>query len=274
LLSRKTDYLDSPTLGALVSHIGVPALLLTSVLSMKMDVLGMAKLVGTTVLILAIVAVVTWIFLRLIGQSPRFYLPPLTNPNTGNLGIPVCYALFGDEGLAAAVVISSVVQISHFTLGVGCMSGGVSPRQLIKNGPILALIIGAVVLSLGLSLPDPVMKTLSMLGGITLPIMLMLLGRSVAQLSWSDRSAFGRTLLFSAWRPFIGVAVALLVTRIVPLSETETLTMLVQQAMPMAVISYMLTARYKGPADEVAMMILLSMPFSLLVVSGIWWLAN
>jgi malate permease and related proteins len=34
----------------------------------------------------------------------------------------------------------------------------------------------------------------------------------------------------------------------------------------------MLTVRYKGPADEVAMMILLSMPMSFLVAAAVWWL--
>jgi malate permease and related proteins len=72
ILSKKTHWLDNPSLGTLVSSIGVPALLLNSVLSMNMDVLGMGKLVGTTVLILALVALLSWGFLRLLGHSPRF----------------------------------------------------------------------------------------------------------------------------------------------------------------------------------------------------------
>jgi malate permease and related proteins len=272
ILSKKTHWLDNPSLGTMVSSIGVPALLLNSVLSMNMDVLGMGKLVGTTVLILALVALLSWGFLRLLGHSPRFYLPPLVNPNTGNLGIPVCYALFGNEGLAAAVVISSVVQVSHFTLGVGCMSGSFAPRQILKNGPVIALVVGAIFLALHLQMPAPIMKTVHMLGGITLPIMLMLLGHSLAQLTITDKATLSRTLLFSAWRPLAGVLVAFVVTRFMPLTHTEMLTMLVQQAMPMAVISYMLTVRYKGPADEVAMMILLSMPMSFIVAAAVWWL--
>lgn len=272
VLSRKTDWLANPSLGTMVSSIGVPALLLNSVLTMNMDALGMGKLIGATVLILALMALLTWGFLRLLGHSPRYYLPPLVNPNTGNLGIPVCYALFGNEGLAAAVVISSVVQISHFTLGVGCMSGGFSPRQILRNGPVLALIAGAMLMSLDIELPAPIMKTVQMLGGITLPIMLLLLGNSLAQLRLDDRSALGRVMLFSAWRPLAGVLVALPVVWLLPLSAVEKQTMLVQHAMPMAVISYMLTVRYKGPSAEVAMMILLSMPVSLLVSAAIWWL--
>lgn len=272
VLSRKTDWLSNPSLGTMVSSIGVPALLLNSVLTMNMDVLAMGKLIGVTVLILALMALVTWGFLRLLGHSPRYYLPPLVNPNTGNLGIPVCYALFGNEGLAAAVVISSVVQISHFTLGVGCMSGGFAPRQILRNGPVLALIAGAILMTFNLQLPAPLMKTVQMLGGITLPIMLMMLGHSLAQLTMTDRSMLSRALLFSVWRPVAGVLVALSVVWWLPLTPVEKQTILVQHAMPMAVISYMLTVRYMGPAAEVAMMILLSMPVSLLVSALVWWL--
>ncbi|WP_221793695.1 AEC family transporter [Oceanobacter mangrovi] len=273
-LSRKTDYLNNPQLGTLVSNVGIPALLLHSVLSMDMDVVAMASLIGSTIVILALVALINWLLLKALGISPQFYLPPLTNPNTGNLGLPVCFAFFGQEGLAAGIVISSVVQISHFTFGVACMSGSYSPKALLKSGPIMALLIGALLLSLQLQLPDTVMKTLDMLGSITLPVMLLLLGHSVAQLRISDRAALGRVLMFSAWRPVVGVAVAWLATRWLPLSPVESLTMMVQMAMPMAVISYLLTTRYGGPKEEMAMMILLSMPFSFLVASLVWWFGS
>lgn len=271
LLSRKTDYLDSPQLGSLVSNVGIPALLLHSVLVMEMDVEAMGSLILSTVVILALVAMINWGLLKLLKLSPTFYVSPLTNPNTGNLGLPVCFAFFGQPGLAAGIVISSVVQISHFTLGTGTMSGSYHPKALLKNGPVMALLLGALLLLLDWQLPTPVMNTLDMLGSITLPVMLLLLGRSVSQLKLSDKGALGRVLLFSAWRPLVGVAVAFVVTRLMPLSSTEQLTMMVQMAMPMAVISYLLTVKYGGPKDEIALMILLSMPFSFLTASAVWW---
>jgi len=270
-LGKKTDYLDSSSLGALVSNLGLPALLLYSVLSMQMQVFSMLKIIAATIIVLAIVALASYAFLKILKLPTRFYLPPLVNPNTGNLGIPVAYALFGNEGMAIAVVISSVVQISHFTLGVGFMSGAYHPKQLLKNGPVIALLVGAVLLSLKVSLPTPIMSTLNMLSHITLPIMLMLLGKSLSNLSIHESSKFSRAAVLSIFRPIVGGFSACLATLFLPLNPLESAVLIVLNAMPVAVISYMLAIKFKGPVDEIALMILISLPASLFTVGFLWW---
>lgn len=272
ILEKKTDYLNSPSLGALVSSIGLPALLLYSVLSMQMQVFSMLKIIAATVLVLLIVSLISFIILKTLKLPTRFYLPPLVNPNTGNLGIPIAFALFGAEGMAIAVVISSVVQISHFTLGVGFMSGTYHPKQLLRNGPVIALVVGALFLGFNIRLPTPIMSTLDMLSHITLPIMLMLLGKSISGLKVNEKGKISRALLLSAFRPAVGVFAATIVVFLFPLSPLESAVLLVLNAMPVAVISYMLASKFKGPVDEIALMILLSLPLSLCAVGALWWL--
>ncbi|TPE55650.1 AEC family transporter [Maribrevibacterium harenarium] len=274
VLAKKTDYLSPPQLGQLVSNVGVPALLLNSVLKMEMEASGMLLLIGATVAILASVAIIAGVGLKLAGLPLRFYLPPLVNPNTGNLGIPMAFALFGQEGLAVAVVVSSVVQISHFTLGVGFMSGSYHPKQLLKNGPVIALILGALLLITNITLPAPIMGTLSMLSNITLPIMLMLLGRSLADLTFENRGMLKRAGLLALSRPALGGIVASTLVLFLPLSPVEAATIVMLHTMPVAVISYMLATRYEGPKDEIALMILLSLPVSLIAAGSVWWLAQ
>tara|TARA_R110001606_G_scaffold396353_1_gene570316 strand:+ start:228 stop:1112 length:885 start_codon:yes stop_codon:yes gene_type:complete len=271
-LGKKTDYLESPSLGALVSNLGLPALLLYSVLSMQMQIFSMLKIIAATVVVLVLVSLLSFAFLKTLKLPTRFYLPPLVNPNTGNLGIPVAYALFGSEGMAIAVVISSVVQISHFTLGVGFMSGTYQPKQLLKNGPVIALVVGALFLTFDISLPTPLMNTLNMLSHITLPIMLMLLGNSISGLSVKESNKIGRATLFSLFRPVVGTISACLVVYFFPLSRLEGSVLIVLSAMPVAVISYMLASKFKGPVDEIALMIVISLPTSLCTVGLLWWL--
>ncbi|PYF84761.1 MULTISPECIES: AEC family transporter [Marinomonas] len=270
-LGKKTNYLESPSLGALVSNLGLPALLLYSVLSMQMQVFSMLKIISATVSVLVLAGVVSFIFLKSLKLPTQFYLPPLVNPNTGNLGIPIAYALFGNEGMAIAVVISSVVQISHFTLGVGFMSGSYSVKQLLKNGPVIALVVGALFLSFNLSLPAPLMNTLNMLSHITLPIMLMLLGKSLSNLSIQDGKKIYRAAALSFFRPFVGGLSAILVISVFPLTHLESSVLVVLSMMPVAVISYMLATKFKGPTDEIALMILISLPLSLCSAAAVWW---
>ncbi|WP_336146583.1 AEC family transporter [Marinobacter salarius] len=265
ILGRKTDFFDGKALAGLVTTVGIPALLLHSVLSMDMDIFGMGALVGITVAWLVVMAMVTALLLTLAGLPVRSYLPALVHPNTGNMGIPVCFALFGPQSLGLAVVISSVIQVSHFTLGIGCLSGRFSIRAMLKNGPVLALIAGAFLLAINIRPPGPVMITLDMLGSITVPIMLMQLGSSIANLRLSGARDMLRPLVFSLYRPLGGLALAWVLLLIWPLSAMEAQVFLIQCAMPVAVMSYVLSVRYQGPSQEIA----LTIPMSLLVSLGI-----
>lgn len=265
ILGRKTDFFDGKALAGLVTTVGIPALLLHSVLSMDMGILGMGALVGITVAWLVVMAMVTALLLTLAGLPVRSYLPALVHPNTGNMGVPVCFALFGPQSLGLAVVISSVIQVSHFTLGIGCLSGRFSIRAMLKNGPVLALIAGAFLLATNIRPPGPVMITLDMLGSITVPIMLMQLGSSIANLRLSGARDMLRPLVFSLYRPLGGLALAWVLLLIWPLSAMEAQVFLIQCAMPVAVMSYVLSVRYQGPSQEIA----LTIPMSLLVSLGI-----
>jgi predicted permease len=266
VLGRTTDFFDGSALSGLVTTVGIPALLLHSVLGMDMDIAGMGGLVGITVVWLVVMSAITALMLSAAGLPVRTYLPALVHPNTGNMGIPVCFALFGAQSLGLATVISSVIQVSHFTLGIGCLSGRLSLGAMLKNGPVLALLAGAVLLAAEVSLPGPVMTTLDMLGSITIPVMLMLLGSSIASLKLSGVRDMIRPMAFSLYRPLAGLALAWLLLMVWPLTEMEAQVFLIQCAMPVAVMSYVLAVRYKGPAQEVALTIPMSLLVSLVVV--------
>lgn len=265
-LGRKTTWLDNPALGQLVTNIGLPALLLHSLLSMRMELSGMGLLILGMACTLALSALVTLIVLRLFAQPVGRYLPVLVNPNTGNLGIPVVFALFGEQALAAAVVMSSVVTVSHFSLGVAAMSGGFTPRQLMRNAPVLALLAGALLLGLDMEPPAFMLKTLDMVGGMTLPIMLLMLGRSLTGLKLGRSTQWTPLLLMSAYRPLIGLGAAAIVAWLLGMGALDAKVLMVQAAMPVAVISYLLTLRYEGPTEQVAGLIFLSIPTSFAVV--------
>jgi len=265
VLGRKTDFFDGKALSGLVTMVGIPALLLHSVLTMDMDIFQMGELVGITVVWLVAMALVTALVLRMSGVPVRSYLPALVHPNTGNMGVPVCFALFGPQSLGLAMVISSVIQVSHFTLGIGCLSSRFSMAALVKNGPVLALIAAALLLALEIRPPVPVMTTLDMLGSITVPIMLMQLGSSIANLKLSGARQMLRPLAFSVYRPIGGLVLAWLLLLAWPLNGLQAQVFLVQCAMPVAVMSYVLAVRYQGPAEDIA----LTIPLSLVVSLGV-----
>jgi predicted permease len=269
ILARKTELLSSPSLAPLVTHIGLPTLILNALLTMDAELLSLSSTLQAILLVLLISALLGAIVLRLSGLAIRGYLPMLVNPNTGNLGIPLVFALLGPEALIHAVVISTVVQVSHFTLGVGLLSGSFSLKSILRNGSVLALIAGVIWRLSDAPRPEAVMSTLSLLSGMTLPIMLLLLGKSLASIDVRQLNRLGRIIGLSFARVAIGLSAALLVCLALPLTPLVQQTLLLQASMPVAVISYLLASHYNGPKDDIAAIILVSLPISLLAVLGI-----
>jgi len=265
-LARKTDYLEDTGLAMLSSQIALPALVFTSVTQMKVPVSEMGYLMGVTAICLAIGAALVAILCRFLNRSPRFYLSTLVNPNTGNLGIPLVFALLGPEALASAVIISTTVTLSHWTLGTTAMSGRYDWRSLVTNMPLLALLLSALVVSLDLTIPSPISRTLDSISGIAIPIMVMLLGRSLAHLKIEDARQIGIIAGLSFYRPISGFLIAWLVISLVNLNTTAALSLLIQMSMPVAVMSYVLTVRYAGPVNLIAALTITSIPVSLLIL--------
>ncbi|WP_020683784.1 AEC family transporter [Marinobacterium rhizophilum] len=266
ILSKRTRLLDSPDLGQLVMVIGLPSLLLNSLLRMEADIGVLSDIALATASMLIIAALMAALALRISGQPMRFLLPVLVNPNTGNLGIPVVFALLGPEALPYAVLTSTIVGLSNFTFGAWLMSGKLNPRALLTNGSIIALLVGVILLLTGTTVPAPMLNTLDMLAGITLPIMLLLLGRSLGSISIRNLSDLKLVGCISAGRVLIGLIAAWLAILLLPLPDMLEKSLLIQSCMPVAVLSYMMTTQYQGPKDQVAAIIMLSTPISLLAI--------
>ena len=271
-LSKKTDWLNNPSLPQLVLNIGLPALLFYSLLRHPIELGDMLQLVLATLLVLVFAAAITFVVLKVCGVEPRFYISVLVNPNTGNLGIPLVYALLGEKAMAAAVLISSIVQISHFTLGVGFMSGRCSWREFLGNAPMLALIVGVLFLIFEIPVPDFMIETSRVLGNVVVPVMLLLLGRSLANLSLGKGINWKRLVVMAIYRPIMGVVVAFVVVSLMGLNPQDAHVLMMQAAMPVAVFSYILVTRYEGPVDDVAGLILLTLPTSFFAVAVLSYL--
>ncbi|MFC6673215.1 AEC family transporter [Marinobacterium aestuariivivens] len=266
ILSRRTRLLDDPDLPQLVMVIGLPALLLNSLLRMDAGISQLSQTILATLAMLALSVLMAAALLKIARQPLRFLVPVLSNPNTGNLGIPVVYALLGPDALPYAVVVSTTVGLSNLSLGAWLMSGRLDPRALLANGSVIALLVGVLLLLADIPVPAPIMDTLDLLAGITVPIMLLLLGRSLASIRLGGNIGFGLIGLLSAGRVLIGAAAALIVLQLLPMPELLAESLLIQACMPVAVLSYILASQYQGPKDLIAAVILCSMPLSLLAV--------
>ncbi|NVK41600.1 MAG: hypothetical protein HWE39_10200 [Oceanospirillaceae bacterium] len=105
-----------------------------------------------------------------------------------------------------------------------------------------------------------------MLAGITVPIMLLLLGRSLGAIRLGGGTDFKMIGVLGAGRVLIGLLSAMIVVHLLSLPPLLTQSLLIQSCMPVAVISYIMTSQYQGPKDLVAAVFMCSTLLSLVAV--------
>jgi predicted permease len=244
----------------MVMNIAGPCLIISSLASMDADLTGMAVVVNMALLVMLVMGVVGWIIIRIYNLDIRSYLPPLLFPNTGNMGLSICMFAFGKEGLVLAVIYFLVSILAQLTLGVFIFSSGMGSwtdrlKDFIKQPMIHAMILGMIIIKLDLTLPRWADNTINLLGEMTIPLMLVTLGVSLASLKIS---AWRRGLIFSSIRVFGGLATAWLLCDIFAIKGMVRGVILLQSSMPVAVFNYLFAHRYNCKADDVAGMVLIS----------------
>jgi malate permease and related proteins len=253
--TRSGRAFDGPTLTLLVTDLGMPCLIFANFATSTMPAAAFARsAVAVTAIIFALVGA-GWGVLRLAHLAPRIYLPALAFPNVGNLGLPLALYAFGPEGLGVAIVFYTVTSVVNFTLGQAIAAGTMSWRDIRRMPLIYAVILGLAAHALGLALPRGLANILSLLGGITVPLMLLQLGASLGRLKVAS---LPRAFALSVVRIGMGAAVGFAATAALGITGTARAVMIQDSAMPVAVFSYVFALRWDNRPEEIASLVVVS----------------
>ncbi|MFY0676225.1 MAG: AEC family transporter [Neptuniibacter sp.] len=200
---------------------------------------------------------------RLLSVHPKTFIPPMMFSNSGNLGIPLIILAFGEQALPAAVVLFLVENVLHFTVGIYILDHRTKLYNLLKMPMIVATVLGLIWSSFDLYLPKAAHTFIEMLGQIAIPLMLFSLGVRMLSVDFSNWKV---GTLGAVLCPISGIAIALIVQQIMPLTETQFAYLVVFGALPPAVLNYMIAERYKQEPHQVASIVLLGNIGSLLFI--------
>lgn len=246
---------DSASLTLLVTEIGTPFLVFSTFAKTAIPPSAFAASAAATIAILASFVVVAALILRLLRLPWRTYLPALAFPNTGNLGLPLALYAFGPEGLSYAIVFFTFCSLTNFTAGQAIAAGSVNWRAILRMPILYAAALGVGVSVLGIELPRWLANTASLLGSITVPLMLLMLGVSLGKLRVAT---FPRALLLALLRIGMGASVGFAVTTLFGLHGIAKAALIQQSAMPVAVFNYLFALRYNNQPEEIAGIVVVS----------------
>jgi predicted permease len=249
----------------LVSYIGAPCLVIVSLTSVDLAADTLLRIAGAAFLITVMIGLVGAIGLRLAALDIRVYLPSLMFGNIGNMGLSLCLFAFGEQGLALGITYFVSLSILHFTLGISIVQG-LSKKQLRNlfiNPIVLSIVVAVLLMVTGGKLPGYLFNSLKLLGGLTIPLMLLTLGVSLNRLAISN---LPRSIFFGGLRIGLGFSAGLAAVTLFHLEGNVRGVVLIQSSMPVAVFNYLFALRYNRAPDEVAGIVVFSTLLSFLVL--------
>ncbi len=266
--ARSGHRFDTSMVTSVVMTVGTPSLVIDTFLRVRPDPGAFAETVAAGLCLFAGFALLGMLVLRLAGLSFRDYLGGLMFPNMGNMGLPLCLFAFGEGGLALAIVLFMLAAIGNFTIGTSIAAGRLDPRALVRSPIIYAVAISLVFVIAEFEPPVWFANTVRLLGGMTIPLMLIALGVSLSRLK-------ARSLAKSGWLSLVrmlgGFAVGLGVAELFGLEGAARGVIVLQASMPTAVFNYLFAERYGRAASEVAGMVLVSTLISFVTLPLLLW---
>ena len=239
-------------LNKLVLYFAQPALILSSMQQSSSPEL-IHDLAWVFVLACAAMAVsgfVALLFFRREAAPRRSVLTSMAMvSNCGFMGFPVITAALGEEALIYAVIYVAAFQLISWTLGAYVFGGrsAMRPGELFRNPSLLAVLGGLVLFLTGWRLPGFVNDGLSMMGSVTTPVAMFVIGSNLVGLTPAHLS--DRPMLTACGLRLVAAPLMVLLLRLTSLSGLVVNSLFLCTAMPCAALTAMMAELYQ--ADSV-----------------------
>ncbi|WP_187430901.1 hypothetical protein ROLI_009540 [Roseobacter fucihabitans] len=235
--------------------LAVPALIFVALMETEIPAEDLSRISLAAIAGYTLASLLAWALVVITRLDLRTYLTPIVMGNTGNIGLPLAFFAYGDEGLGYAVVVFAVSAIYAFTVGVWLVSRSNSPLAMFKEPMVGATLLGALFLWQSWQTPLVVTNTLSLLGQMAIPLMLITLGVAVARLTPDN---LGRSLWIALVKLALCAGLAWGIATWFALPDVAFGILVLQLAAPAAVTSYMIAEKYGADAQAVAGLVVVS----------------
>ncbi len=196
--------------------------------------------------------------------------------NYGYFPIPIVALLFDRETTGVLLVHNLGVEFAMWALGVGFILAANDPKSIwrrVFSGPVIAILISVPLnlLEIDQHLPNTCFEAINLLGRCAIPIGLLLIGATFADLAKDARhlDRFSIPLAACALRLGIFPIAFIFIAFLFPFPTELKAVMVIQAAMPCAVFPIVL-ARYFDGSPDVALKVVLGTTLLSLITIPIW----
>lgn len=252
------------------------------------DLLVRSRLAGSEVLLMilfvAILVAIAGVLAYLVGRILRLQRARLAGlmltsmfMNAGNYGLPVTQFAFGDMALAYASIFFVSMAILSYTVGtivasMGSASLKDSLLNLFKIPTIYAVPLALLVSQQNWTLPVSISRSIELLADASIPSMLLVLGMQLQAARWTS----GLRSLSAALgiRMILIPVAAFLITPFFGWQSHAYHAVMLESAMPAAVLTTMLATEYNADPSFVAFTVFTGTVISPIILTPLmYWLS-
>lgn len=244
-------------------YVGVPALVLVTLLNKEIILLDAAKMWASSLVIMFGCMAIAWLVFKLIKQKHSGLYVSISMMNTVNIPFPVIYLAYGVEGLVAATLFYIPNVILMYSLGVYIMAGKRwkdNVKEVLSQPVIYAAVIGLLLNFLNVRVPELVVDSLDFIALMAIPLVLIVLGHNLSRVKMAS---FPTTLLSCFLRMGVGLAIGLAIVSALNITGVFRSVVILDSAMPAAATSVLLATKYRNEAEMVSSVVFLTTLISL-----------
>ncbi len=252
----------------LIVYLAGPCLIFSSISKSDINLADFSTIALAAIGVIIILAFLVFIILKITKSNKVGLYLPMTVGNTGYLGYPVALFAFGIAGLSRAVVYDMMNSLFLYSFGIYIIHHKNEIKEAFKIPLLYAVVIGLLFNLFKIPVPQIIFKPIEMIGMITIPSALLILGYKLTKIRISSaKTAF----LASLFRIIGGFLVAFLIIKIFSITSLLKEVILLQAAMPSAVMSMILCQKHRRDSELVASIIFISTLLSIITIPLILW---
>lgn len=250
----------SAGMSSLITCVTYPCLVITAMqMEFSLQVLNNCKYVVLIFLGAVIIALIlSKIITKLVKLPPEragIFAFMLVFGNTGFIGLPVLHGLLGSEAVFYGALCDSSYDIFMFTIGITLIRNSASGDDMklkdtlkgLINPCFIGVLIGLTLYICGITLPEIVAVPVERIGNVTSPLAMIVVGSHLARVRIRDLFTCGHAYLVCLMKLIVFPLIALLMVKlIIGTGSTMASVIVLQAAMPCAMLSVILSDRYHG----------------------------
>lgn len=257
-------HLDGRPFGRLIFYLLIPVLVFRLLTENALPLDRLLQMMGfsaATILSVGGLAYLAGRLFRLDRSILTVVVMTTMLSNTGNYGLPLVSFAFGAEALTYAGVYFVTSSLLTNTLGVFIASlGRLKPKEallgLVKVPAIYGILLAALTLRSGWTLPTPLARTVNLLADATIPTMLILLGLELGRVTWNRHT--GAVALSVSLRLLVGPLLGLGLAGLFHLPPVARQAGVAEAGVPSAVMNTVLASEYQVEPPLVTVIVFVS----------------